>query len=323
MTLIELEAIEPLLACPRCGAGLVREEGSFHCSSPRCTLYAADSLPVAGRWPVLIDASNSIVGSRPSACAAAATPAHRWSIARLPRALAWLWKPHNIVAARNVGALLAQLTAPRPIILVIGGATVGNGTQAIYDDRRPRVIAFDLYGSPVTQFIADAHAIPLAGASVDAVIVQAVLEHVLDPARVVREIHRVLKPDGLVYAETPFLQPVHAGAHDFTRYTSSGHRYLFRSFDEIAGGPVAGPAAQLLASIDFLVRGLLRSELAGKLARGALFWLRWLDRAIPEAYAMDSASAYYFLGRRCERELSPREIVDYYRGAQRSAVDRC
>jgi hypothetical protein len=33
---------------------------------------------------------------------------------------------------------------------------------------------------------------------------------------------------------------------------------------------------------------------------------------------MDSASAYYFLGRRTQRELTLEEIVVYYRGAQRA-----
>jgi SAM-dependent methyltransferase len=168
----------------------------------------------------------------------------------------------------------------------------------------------------VTQFVADAHQIPLADGSVDAVVVQAVLEHVLDPVAVVREIHRVLRPDGLVYAETPFLQQVHAGPYDFVRYTSSGHRYLFRAFAEIDAGPVAGPGTQLLWSLDHAVRGVLRSELAGKLTRAPLFWLRYLDRLVPTAFGMDNASAYFFLGRRSETELQPSEMVDYYRGAQ-------
>ena len=77
--------------------------------------------------------------------------------------------------------------------------------------------------------------------------------------------------------------------------------------------------AQMLTSVDHLVRGLLRSELAGKLARLPFFWLRYLDRLVPTSFAMDNASAYYFLGRRSERELSPNEIVAYYRGAHRSA----
>jgi ubiquinone/menaquinone biosynthesis C-methylase UbiE len=221
------------------------------------------------------------------------------------------------VAAKNVELLRKLLREPSPLVLVVGGATVGNGVEALYTDGRLRVVGFDIHGSPLIQFIADAHQIPLAAESVDAVIVQAVLEHVLDPNQVVGEIHRVLRPGGLVYAETPFLQQVHAGAYDFVRYTASGHRYLFRAFEEIDAGPVAGPGAQLLASVDHMVRGIARSELAGKLARALFFWLRYLDRAIPSTYAMDNASAYYFLGRRAERPLSARAMVSYYRGAQR------
>jgi len=56
----------------------------------------------------------------------------------------------------------------------------------------------------------------------DAVWIQAVLEHVLDPVRVVAEIHRVLRPGGLVYSEIPFMQEVHEGAYDFTRFRLSG-----------------------------------------------------------------------------------------------------
>jgi SAM-dependent methyltransferase len=168
--------------------------------------------------------------------------------------------------------------------------------------------------------VADAHEIPLASASVDAVVVQAVLEHVIDADRVVAEIHRVLRPDGLVYAETPFMQHVHAGAYDFRRFTSSGHRWLFRGFEEIAAGPVAGPGTQLLWSIDHLVRGLTRSQLGGRLARAAFFWLRALDRAVPEPFALDAASACFFLGRRAEDELRPRQLIEYYRGAQRAGA---
>jgi ubiquinone/menaquinone biosynthesis C-methylase UbiE len=109
----------------------------------------------------------------------------------------------------------------------------------------------------------------MAAGRVDAVVIQAVLEHVLDPSHVVREIQRVLRNGGFVYAQTPFLQQVHAGPYDFVRYTSSGHRYLFRAFEEIAAGPVAGPGTQLLWGIDHIVRGQSRSELAGKLARGS------------------------------------------------------
>jgi SAM-dependent methyltransferase len=324
MGLVDPLSMAPLFVCPRCKSGLVESGGSFRCSAASCVLQADDSFPLVGRWPALVDFEHSILVRRdlPSSSANESGPltgSRRWSIERLPVWFRSWWKPVNRVAKHNVAQLRSLLSGSSPLVLVVGGGTIGNGVEALYADPRLRLIAFDVYDSPVTQFIADAHQIPLADASVDAVVVQAVLEHVLEPRRVVEEIHRVLRDDGIVYAETPFLQQVHAGPYDFNRYTSSGHRYLFRSFDEIAAGPVAGPGTQLLWSIDHLVRGLMRSELPGKLARALFFWLRLLDRLVPTAFAMDDAGAYYFLGRRSAQELMPREIVDYYRGAQQRA----
>ena len=106
-------------------------------------------------------------------------------------------------------------------------------------DQAIRLIGFDIYCSTLTQFVADGHQIPLRDGSVDGVLVQAGLEHVLDPWRVVAEIHRVLKDDGLVYAETPFMQQVHEGPYDFTRFTESGHRYLFPQIRAHRLGPGA------------------------------------------------------------------------------------
>ena len=320
MTLLDLADVRPLFACPRCGSGVTEADGGFRCSSPECALSAPGSFPIVERWPSLVDFEHSIL-ERAELEGSATGGRNPWSIERLPRFLRPLWKPRNRVAARNIQTLLDESPGESPVILVIGGGVVGNGVEAIYEDPRARVVAFDIYGTPLVQFIADAHRIPLADESVDAVLVQAVLQQVLDPDRVVAEIHRVLRPSGVVYAETPFLQQVaYAGPYDFTRYTSSGHRYLFRAFEEISTGPVAGPGAQILTSLDHLFRGLFRSELAGKVARGAFFWLRYLDRLIPSAFAMDNASAYYFLGRRSERELSAAEAIDYYRGAHRSAT---
>ncbi|MEU6354140.1 class I SAM-dependent methyltransferase [Streptomyces sp. NPDC047072] len=275
-----------------------------------------------GTWPLLVDFECSILrrdeltpaAERAGAVLRGNVPAP--AIERLPAALRGLWKPLNRIAARNIDRLLELLPGQSPLLLVVGGGTIGNGVSAAYADPRVQVVGFDIVGSPHTQFVADAHQIPLADRSADAVLVQAVLEHVLDPGCVVAEIHRVLKDDGLVYAETPFLQQVHAGAYDFTRFTASGHRFLFRRFDELDAGSVAGPGTQLLWSVDYLIRGLTRTATAGRVVRAALFWLRLLDVLIPREYQADNASAFYFLGRKRDRDMSPEEIVAYYPGAQ-------
>ena len=80
----------------------------------------------------------------------------------------------------------------------MGGGTVGLGAEGHYANDEIDTISFDIYASPHVQLIADAHSLPFSDAAFDAVWIQAVLEHVLEPELVVAEIHRVLTPDGLV-----------------------------------------------------------------------------------------------------------------------------
>jgi SAM-dependent methyltransferase len=51
--------------------------------------------------------------------------------------------------------------------------------------------------------LADAHAMPFADATFDAARVERVLQHVEDPARVLAEMARVVRPDGIIVASEP------------------------------------------------------------------------------------------------------------------------
>ena len=317
MPLLSPDQAHALLVCPRCGSGLTRTEHRFACSSDRC-IAATDAYPMLGTHPVLVVFERSIVDRDSLVRSGGASEIPRNRNRGLRRLLRGLFSPDNRVAERHAADLLARLAVESsPRLLVVGGGTVGSGSDSLYQAPGLELIAFDVYASPWTQFIADGHSIPLPDASVSAVWVQAVLEHVLDPSRVVAEIERVLKPSGYVYAETPFLQQVHEGAFDFTRFTESGHRWLFRRFERLDSGVVAGAGNQFAWTLDYLTRGLLRSAGAGKVARMAAVWANALDRVIPERFAVDAASCVFFYGRKSGRELTPREIVDHYRGAQR------
>jgi SAM-dependent methyltransferase len=225
----------------------------------------------------------------------------------------------NRVAPQQVNVLLglARQLRNRPRVLVVGGGTIGAGVEQLYDESDVDTVGLDIYATPYVQLIADAHRIPFENRTFDAAIVQAVLEHVVDPGAVVSELRRVLRHDGLLYAETPFMQQVHEGPYDFTRFTESGHRYLFRDFVEVSSGVVAGPALQLTWSIDYFCRGLFRSNKAGRLARLLFFWLAWFDRVVPERYAVDGASCFFFLGRLAGDSIALKELVRRYKGAQR------
>jgi len=203
----------------------------------------------------------------------------------------------------------------KPRLLMVGAGGKGIGTDVFYDDPDIKVIGFDIYASPLTHFIADSHHIPIETGSVDGVWIQYVLEHVLDPWRVIGEIRRVLGNDGLVYAETPFLQQVHEGAYDFIRFTHSGHRWLFRDFTEIESGIAMGPGVSLLWTLEHNVRGIFRSRAIGQIAKLILFWLQFLEKMIPVDYCFDNASSFYFFGSKANTPLQPKDIVRYYSGA--------
>jgi SAM-dependent methyltransferase len=272
---------------------------------------------VNGR-PILVNFESSILDEEETRSSAARSTVERRSYTGLGLAIKRLVSPEKNATKANVSALmdlLRGLPAPRRV-LIVGGGTVGQGMQPLYDSPDIEIVAFDIYATPLVQFVADAHEIPLPDSAFDAVVIQAVLEHVLQPAQVVSEISRVLKPRGIVYAETPFMQQVHEGAYDFTRFTESGHRYLFRNFELVSSGASGGPGLQFIWSVDYLVRSIFRSRKAGKIAKLAFFWVQYLDHLIPSSFAVDGASGVYFLGRKAANAAGPKDIVAHYKGAQ-------
>lgn len=81
-----------------------------------------------------------------------------------------------------------------------------------------------------TDVVGDAHHLPFATASFDAVVTFNTFEHLIDPVRAAQEIHRVLKPGGRLILHTAFLQPVHEPPYHFYNTTEYGLRNWFRDF---------------------------------------------------------------------------------------------
>ena len=311
---------ERALICPRCRSTLTCVEGSWLCSGPPCP-HATDPFPVVADAPVLVDFERSVLSAEAVEASAGASLVTRPD---RPGIVKRMLHPANTqaprIAGRMVELLLAdqdvnsETTGAAPRILVIGGGTVGDGLEALYADGRVDIVAFDVYASANVQLVADGHRIPLADGAVDGVIIQAVLEHVLEPVVVVSEIHRVLRDRGVVYADTPFMQQVHEGPYDFTRFTESGHRYLFRDFEQLESGQVAGAGTSLRWSIGYFFRALTRSVAAGRIAGLAFFWLSHLDRFLDPRHSLDGASSVYFLGRKGGPVMTPPQAIEHYQG---------
>lgn len=269
--------------------------------------------------PILIDFENSVLDGSATPSRSAESVIGRAKYEGATAVAKRLASPPNPRSSRNVRRLteLLEQDATEPEVLAAHGGTVGNGTRPLCDDPGIKVYAFRTHGTSNVQFVADAHRIPLPDATFDGVVVQAVLEHVLEPRVVATEVRRVLKPRSPVHPETRFMQHAHEDAYDFARLTGSGHRHLFRGFDVPAPGTTAGAGTQLLWSSDFFARSLFRSRAAGKLVKLAYLWFRHSDDVVPGSLAVDVASGDYFLGRRADREIGPKEIIAYYQGAQR------
>ena len=302
------EHLVKLLRCP-CGGELEHMDGSDGCARCGREYHRFGTKPVIIReersviTPPSGDANAGLV-DRPGRVAAAVS---RFIFGGSPRS--------SINLRRFVRELHGELDPP--VVLVVGGAEDGFGHEEL-SSAEGLLVRFDVYDSESVDFLADAHEIPLHDGSVDGVIVQAVLEHVLEPQMVVDEIHRVLRPNGIVYAETPFMQQVHEGAFDFTRFTESGHRWLFRRFSELDAGALRGPWSALLWSVRYAIASVIGSrQLAGVLCL-PFAWVRLFDRVVRRDRDIDGASDCYFLGRREEQEMRRPDLIDRYGGRRRT-----
>jgi SAM-dependent methyltransferase len=76
-------------------------------------------------------------------------------------------------------------------------------------------------------YVCDLASIPVEDGRFDHVVFNQVLEHVPEPAAVLSELHRVLKPGGTMICSCPLFYEEHERPYDFYRYTQFGLRYLF------------------------------------------------------------------------------------------------
>jgi SAM-dependent methyltransferase/uncharacterized protein YbaR (Trm112 family) len=318
-----------ILCCPACKGDLLPEvDGVLHCGDSRC----GKSYPVVAGRPVLIAEDRSVFRHRdyqreaavrggPESGSAATDGtgggARLW-LSRLPSPSV------NLSAVRCFATMKRRLLerSAAPVVLLVGGGIRGKGMSALTSERAIRLINVDPSPDSTASVFCDGHDLPFKDQSIDAVVAQAVLEHVADPQRCVEEIHRVLKPDGIVYAETPFMQQVHLHGYDFTRFSHMGHRRLFRRFAEIESGAVAGPGTALAWAWRYFLASWTRSPRIAKvlalLGRISAFLFELTDHiAGQRPGALDAASCIFFLGTRSEAVVSDRELIAGYRGTQR------
>lgn len=90
--------------------------------------------------------------------------------------------------------------------------------------------------------LADLERLPFLDDTFDACINIVTLEHVREPAAVVKELYRTLKPGGAILLVTPHEWEEHQQPHDYFRYTRFGMEYLLKNagFTGLVIEPVGG-----------------------------------------------------------------------------------
>lgn len=303
------------LRCP-CAvrAPLKKGETGYQCDQDDCPHSKATSaFPISNGIPVLVSEERT-----DTVCSMVEDVTY---ISR-PRAkytgLKKLIVGESRTTTRNCNRFVSEVLAlsDEPRVLVIGGGEQGFGTSALWNDDRIDIHSIDIYGAETVDVICDAHYLPFQSDYYDGVWIQAVLEHVVEPTKVAAEIHRVLRHGGIVYAETPFMQQVHEGAYDFTRYTVLGHRYLFKDFEAVDMGGNKGPEVVFSWSFRYLVWAVTRSRKVARvmgLAFGIL--MRPFGYLVSARSMHDAASGVYFLGRKSDNPpVTHKELVTLYKG---------
>jgi SAM-dependent methyltransferase len=304
------------LRCAVCRGALSRAGDELVCMQSAC----GARFPVVDGVPVLINESQSVFEVRNIAAGKHQHGAPKVGLKK--RVLEALPSLSANVSGRSNLTLADQLIRERsdaPSMLIVGGGGLGNGLDQMVFNPAYNVVESDVYIGPRTNLVCDAHDIPFAESTFDAVVIQGVLHAVLDPERGVSEIHRVLKPGGLVYAEVPFAQQICEGRFDFYRFSHLGLRRLFRHFEEVRSGAQGGPGMAAAWAYQHFLLSLASTKrgrsAARVFARLTAFWLPYFDRYLVSRPAgIDAASGVYFLGRRSDVVLSDRELITQYRG---------
>lgn len=102
--------------------------------------------------------------------------------------------------------------------------------------------------------VGDIHNLPFEDNSIDAIICIAVLEHVEEPQKAVREMYRVLKPGGYCYIFAPFLyyyHPMPGYYGDYYRFTRQGFEYMTKDFSQVEIQNLLGAVATVMNLFPF------------------------------------------------------------------------
>ncbi len=267
---VQRQILSGKLVCPRTGVSLILSEDGTGLQAanegPRYRLHA-------GRIPVLL--VDESLTQRYLAEADRALlrvglgedPADRGVAARLR---ARQPDDHRSQASRMAFRSIFDNLTDESLCLSVGGGPSRSD---------PRLTNVNIGPFPNVDVVGDVHRLPYADACVDAIHCEAVLEHLPDPPRAVREMHRVLKPGRKAFFSAPFLFPYHGHPHHYQNFTLTGlqHLAVTAGFRILDAGTAVGPVYTMIKLVSTFLEEYLPSRLGRPLRflwdmAGGLVW---------------------------------------------------
>ncbi len=166
-------------------------------------------------------------------------------------------------------------------------------------------ITIDIVSVGETSIVADIHNIPLKDNTIDCLFCTGTLEHVQNPETVIKEILRVLKKEGIVYIDVPFMQCYHPDPVDYWRFTIKGIELICtrNGFTKIETGVDIGSAS----SVTWVLMAFSNTIFSNRIVNGIfstifsilVLPIKYLDKyTIMGEKSIIAPSAVYFIGRK-------------------------
>lgn len=129
---------------------------------------------------------------------------------------------------RRENAAFAATVPPGAVVLDAGAGE--QPYRDLFAHCRYEAADFERVDKPYARstYVCDLASIPVEDGRFDAVVCNQVLEHLPEPASVLAELHRVLKPGGRMICTAPLFYEEHERPFDFYRYTQFGWRHLLQ-----------------------------------------------------------------------------------------------
>ena len=91
-----------------------------------------------------------------------------------------------------------------------------------YSFKNKDVIRLNIHPGEDIDVVSDGNHYPFDNETFDKIMLRCLLEHVEDPNSILKEATRILKLEGKMVIEVPFINPIHAAPDDFYRFTPNG-----------------------------------------------------------------------------------------------------